>query len=385
MEATFKQIKDEYNRADQQGKREIQGFIRELQVGFYSDWDVVMRLSSGPLQLSLVKVGIDLGLFRILKDSEDPVTLAQLVKKTGAATRLLDRILRSQAAFGFIQETAYHEYTSSAFTDVFVDPNAAGTIAHLFDIASSCSQILPDYLADTGYKEIQSHKECPFQRAFNTDLAIFEWMSQHPKHLESLGKLMALDRPKVWVDYFPVLEHVAGVVDDTKTLMVDIGGGFGQQSKALRVKFPDLAGKIIVQEIPQTLAAAQPVEGIDFAVHDFFQPQPVRCAKFYYLRHVLHNWPDQECIQILRQITPALGPESLILIDEVIIPETGVPWQAAMMDIMMMQSLGGVERTRQEWEQLFDQAGLKMLKTYHYDGKEQAILVAVPKDRQINI
>lgn len=47
MEALFKQIKDEYASADQSGKRQIQGHIRELQVGFYSDWDVVMRLSSG--------------------------------------------------------------------------------------------------------------------------------------------------------------------------------------------------------------------------------------------------------------------------------------------------------------------------------------------------
>lgn len=47
MDAIFKQIKDEYASADQNGKRQIQGYIRELQVGFYSDWDVVMRLSSG--------------------------------------------------------------------------------------------------------------------------------------------------------------------------------------------------------------------------------------------------------------------------------------------------------------------------------------------------
>ena len=47
MEAIFKQIKDEYAKTDDNGKRQIQGYIRELQVGFYSDWDVVMRLSSG--------------------------------------------------------------------------------------------------------------------------------------------------------------------------------------------------------------------------------------------------------------------------------------------------------------------------------------------------
>lgn len=47
MEATFQKIKQVYAEADLNGRMEIQGFIRELQVGFYSDWDVVMRLASG--------------------------------------------------------------------------------------------------------------------------------------------------------------------------------------------------------------------------------------------------------------------------------------------------------------------------------------------------
>ncbi|KAL4917423.1 S-adenosyl-L-methionine-dependent methyltransferase [Aspergillus aurantiobrunneus] len=376
MEAIFKQIKDEYARADQNGKREIQGYIRELQVGFYSDWDVVMRLSSGPLQVALAKIAIDLDLFRILKESESPVALAELAEKTGAAPRLLARILRSQAAFGLIKETGPQEYTSSAFTDVFVNPDAAGAIAQLFDISGPCTQILPDYLAASGYKEIVSNKECPFQPAFRTEQTMFEWMPQHPKHMKSLGHLMALQRPVVWVDHFPVLEQLGDFPRPDKALMVDVGGGYGQQSKALRAKFPDLPGKVIVQDLPQTLAGAPPAEGVDFEVHNFFDPQPVHGAKFYYLRHVFHDWPDEQCVEILQHIIPALGSESRILIDEVVIPATGVPWQAAFMDLLMMDSLGGIERTRAEWEQLLDQAGLKIIESYQYDGKEQAILVA---------
>lgn len=313
--------------------------------------------------------------------------LGNLLTKTG-------RILRSQAAFGLIKETDAQEYTSSAFTDVFVNPDAAGTIAQLyvadylktaelmfysFDISGPCTQVLPDYLAETGYKEIVSNKECPFQKAFNTDQTLFEWMPQHPKHMKSLGHLMALQRPEIWVDHFPVLEQLGDFPSAEKTLMVDIGGGFGQQSKALRVKFPELPGKVVVQDIPQTLAAAQPAEGVEFVEHNFFEPQPIHGAKFYYLRHVLHDWPDQHCIEILQQIIPALGPQSRILVDEVVIPATGVPWQAAFMDLLMMDSLGAIERTRVEWETLLDQAGLKITESYQYDGKEQAIFVVVPK------
>ena len=47
MEAIFREIKERYAKADDHGKREIQGYIRELQVDFYTDWDVIMRLTSG--------------------------------------------------------------------------------------------------------------------------------------------------------------------------------------------------------------------------------------------------------------------------------------------------------------------------------------------------
>ncbi|RMJ28749.1 o-methyltransferase [Aspergillus sp. HF37] len=379
METIFRQIKDEYLKADDNGKRQIQDYVRELQVSFYSDWDVVMRLSSGPLQVALAKVAIDLGIFRILKESESPVTLAQLVVKTGAAPRLLGRILRTQAAFGLIKETAPQEYTSSAFTDVLVNPDAAGAIAQLFDISGPCTQSLPDYLAERRYQNIASTKDCVFQKAFNTDMALFDWMSHHPKHLQSLGHLMALQRPAVWVDHFPVLEELGNFPAADKTLMVDIGGGFGQQSKALRAKLPDTPGRIFVQDIAQTLDAAAPAEGIQFVEHDFFEPQPVQGAKFYYLRHVLHDWPDEQCVRILRQLVPALGPHSRILIDEVVIPAAGVPWQAAFMDLLMMDSLGGIERTRAEWDKLMEQAGLKILHTYLYGDKGQVIMVVVPK------
>lgn len=47
MEAIFREIKERYAKADDNDKREIQGYIRELQVDFYTDWDVIMRLTSG--------------------------------------------------------------------------------------------------------------------------------------------------------------------------------------------------------------------------------------------------------------------------------------------------------------------------------------------------
>lgn len=74
------------------------------------------------------------------------------------------------------------------------------------------------------------------------------------------------------------------------------------------------------------------------------------------------------------------GTESLILIDDVVLPEQNTPWQVAMMDIGMMASLGGIERTKDDWVELLDCAGLKLVGVHKYDEvKHHSIVSAVPK------
>lgn len=53
--------------------------------------------------------------------------------------------------------------------------------------------------------------------------------------------------------------------------------------------------------------------------HDFFQPQPTTGADVYVLRHICHNWSVENCARILRQIVPALNPNSKILLVEVVV------------------------------------------------------------------
>jgi demethylsterigmatocystin 6-O-methyltransferase len=81
-------------------------------------------------------------------------------------------------------------------------------------------------------------------------------------------------------------------------------------------------------------------------------------ARFYYLRAVLHDWPDAKCQEILRNIIPAMGEDSRILLDEMVLPEAKVHWEAVQIDITMMVSTAACERTRNEWEKLLESVGL---------------------------
>lgn len=81
----------------------------------------------------------------------------------------------------------------------------------------------------------------------------------------------------------------------------------------------------------------------------------------------MHDWPDTLAAQILQHLKAAMNADSRILIDEVLLPEMNVHWHAAMADISMGIMFGGKERTRKQWEDLVDQAGLRLEQVHTYN------------------
>jgi len=103
-------------------------------------------------------------------------------------------------------------------------------------------------------------------------------------------------------------------------------------------------------------------------------------AKFYYLRNILHDWPDEKAVIILKNIIPALGPDSRILIDEMVLPNEKVHWHATQIDLTMMSAMGAKERTDEQWRALIDEAGLKIVNIFTYTPLiNDSIIVTVPK------
>lgn len=60
-----------------------------------------------------------------------------------------------------------------------------------------------------------------------------------------------------------------------KPLFVDVGGGTGQQCIAMRERWPELKGRVVLQDLPSVVNEVQLPEGIDVMAYDFFTKQPV--------------------------------------------------------------------------------------------------------------
>ncbi|GAB7355456.1 hypothetical protein MBLNU459_g5959t1 [Dothideomycetes sp. NU459] len=117
--------------------------------------------------------------------------------------------------------------------------------------------------------------------------------------------------------------------------------------------------------------------------YNFFDEQPVKGARAYFLRTVLHDWPDKQALQILSKVREAMNAESLLLINETILPEREVALSSAQADLTMMVSFASLERTRKQFAALLDEAGFELMHVWTPSGlegssaalAEQAILI----------
>jgi hypothetical protein len=128
---------------------------------------------------------------------------------------------------------------------------------------------------------------------------------------------------------------------------------------------------------------------ISFQTHDFMTLQPIKGADVYFLKHVLHDWPDLVSVKILQNIVPAMttfedNKGSRLLIMDSVMPEMGeVPLTVMQlntsMDLQMMVALSAKERTKADWEALLRTADqrLRIVSVRQPTGSADAVIEVV--------
>lgn len=177
-------------------------------------------------------------------------------------------------------------------------------------------------------------------------------------------------------------DYTASGNDDV--LMVDVGGSSGHDLVGFRSNHPDTPGRLVLQDLPEAIEAAKAAselqaKGIEAVEHDFFTPEDIRGARVYYLKMVLHDWPDEQCKQILSNLKPALKQgHSRILLNEIIIPEVGAGWFETSVDMIMLCCHSAQERRERDWRALVEGVGgLKVANIWDVDGAVEKVIEIV--------
>jgi hypothetical protein len=225
---------------------------------------------------------------------------------------------------------------------------------------------LPEYFHVNGWNSPGDGLNGPFQFALGTDVHYFDFLSTHPYYQQAFDTVMTMPfrrRGKDWFEFFPVEERLR-VSSATDPLIVDVGGSQGGDLKKFKERFSALPGKLILQDLPAVIEGAKDLPGIEAQSHDFFQKQQVQNAKAYFMRTVLHDWPDRQAVQILENLRNAMGRDSILLISETMLPESGVLLSSVLSDMQMMGSFASLERTQEQWQTLLGAAGFELVRVW---------------------
>src|SRR6266849_3231311 len=100
--------------------------------------------------------------------------------------------------------------------------------------------------------------------------------------------------------------------------------------------------------------------GCEVFAGDFFESVPSG-FEAYFVKSVLHDWDDEKSVQILRSCRQAMPDHGRVLVSEIVVePGNPVGHPHRLIDLEMMVTLGGKERTADEFARLLDEAGLKL-------------------------
>jgi hypothetical protein len=145
--------------------------------------------------------------------------------------------------------------------------------------------------------------------------------------------------------------------------LCDVAGGHGFVLTSILQKHPELNG--ILFDLDHVLEGGkQRIAKLNLAARcktesgDFFKAVPA--ADSYVMKHIIHDWDDDQALTILRNIHKAMRGNGKVILLEAIVPGMNEPHFAKWLDLEMLALPGGRERTEAEYRDLFARAGFKL-------------------------
>jgi O-methyltransferase/methyltransferase family protein len=159
-------------------------------------------------------------------------------------------------------------------------------------------------------------------------------------------------------------EPVAAAIDYSRfAKIIDVGGGRGNLLAAILRRTPGSAGVVFaptgVEDAQQVLAEAGVAERCTVESGSFLETIPAG-GDAYLLKHIVHDWPEEQAVGILRNVRAAMGPHSRLLLMENVVPQGNTPHSSKLIDLWLLLLVGGRERTEAEYDRLLTAAGFKL-------------------------
>ncbi|WP_250462231.1 methyltransferase [Microbulbifer litoralis] len=316
--------------------------------------DTLSSLISAHTVSRCIYILAEAGVADLLESEPRPV--ADLAVESGLDSDALERILRLVSGYGlFIAEGAGYMHTSMSKL-----------------LCSDHPQSLRPFARMTGMPVIwKSITELPHSARTGTPASnwsdLLAHFSKNPQDACLFNASMASKSRMA-------IKAVTEAYDFSSfNTIADIGGGRGHLLQAV---CSGLSAKGILFELPHVIADAIGIASpkLQLVEGDFFSDSlPV--ADVYMLMAVLHDWNDEQAVEILSAIRRSAPACARVLIIESMIINSREPHSGNLFDVMMLALTGGRKRSKAAFERLLDRSGFRMERVID-TGSQYAIVEA---------
>jgi len=308
----------------------------------------IRQMATAYWQSQMLFVAAKLGIADRL--SEGPQSAEELAQATDCHPEALYRLLRALAAVG-----VFAEDESGRF--------------HLTPLAEPLRTGVPGSQRDTVLMMVDEHYGAwgellysvqTGKRAFDKVYGkpVFEYYAEHPEKAQIFDAAMtALNSPET-------VAMLAAYDFSGIGTLADIGGGNGSLLIEILRRYPKMQGLLydlphVIERAQANLEAAGVADRCQTAAGSFFESIPPG-ADAYLLRHIIHDWTDEQSQTILTNCRQAMQSGSRLLIVECVIPPGNDFHFGKLLDLTMLTLPGGKERTADEFRRLLADSGLQL-------------------------
>ncbi|KDP27133.1 hypothetical protein JCGZ_20945 [Jatropha curcas] len=327
--------------------------MREKQEEEEAQMEIEMwKYMFGFSNIAVVKCAFELGIANAIENHQGPITLTDLSSTIECNPSYLHRIMRFLVHHNIFKEQLTADgtkgYIQTPLSRRLLGPGE-NNMAALFLLESSPVMLAPWHFLSC---RVTLNGSAAFEAAHGDD--VWKYAAEYPGHSNLINDAMACNARKM---VSGIVEGCVEVFDGVKTL-VDVGGGNGTALRTLVKLCPWIQG--INFDLPHVVDVAEECDGVRHVGGDMFQSVPKADAAL--LMWVLHDWNDDECINILKKCKEAIPNEiGKVIIVEAVVDEAKddkLEFVRLALDMVMMAHTDtGKERTSEEWEYVLKQAG----------------------------
>ncbi|KAH8755970.1 S-adenosyl-L-methionine-dependent methyltransferase [Hyaloscypha sp. PMI_1271] len=335
--------------------------VNDVRMALEEPYDIITRWLEAMAAASARFLLIQTGSLQRLPADGSSISAKELAKAANVDISAITRAFRVILPDGIATETSPDKYAHNLLSQV-LQPEALGAFFLICMDTQKAWIELPEYFKKHQPEELYDLKKSPFAFAFGKEgLTYYEVLNEDVVKRNIWNKTMQqmeANMPILGMFPFATLKDQVEK-EPERSFIVD---------RLKQSALSSSGGKVILQDLPSVIDSlkSENLPGIEPTVHDIFTPQPVKNAHVYFLRRLLHDFYNPVCLDILKNIVPAMGPDSRLIICDMIVPEmveVGGPLQLYWLDFSLLL-LGGKEKTLTEITDLFNEVGLELVKAY---------------------